>query len=68
VREITKQEVLDADEIFLSTSAGGVMPLVRVNSTIYSNGKPGNISEKIRKKYWDWTELSCYRTLIDYSD
>ena len=68
VREITKPEVLDADEIFLSTSAGGVMPLVRVNSTIYSNGKPGNISEKIRKKYWDWTELPCYRTLIDYSD
>ena len=68
IREIAKLEVLDADEVFLSTSAGGIMPLVRVNSTIYSNGTPGHISEKIRKKYWEWTELSCYRTTINYSD
>ncbi len=68
IRKITKQEVLDADEVFVSTSAGGVMPLVRVNSTIFSNNKPGHISKKIRKKYWEWTELSCYRTLINYSD
>ncbi len=68
IREIAKLEVLDADEVFLSTSAGGIMPLVRVNSTIYSDGTPGHISEKIRKKYWEWTELSCYRTTINYSD
>ena len=68
VREISKSEVLDAEEVFLSTSAGGVMPLVRVNSTIYSNGAPGRITEEIRKEYWECVELPHYRTLIPYSN
>ena len=66
VRAISKSEVLGADEVFLSTSAGGVMPLVRVNSTIYCNGAIGRVTEMIKKSYWKSTELPHFRTLIPY--
>ena len=66
VRSISKSELLESDEVFLSTSAGGIIPLVKVNQTIYSNGKPGPLTEKISVIYWQWMNLPRYRTLIAY--
>ena len=36
VRNLSKGELLKADEVFISSSAGGVIPLVKVNKTTYS--------------------------------
>ena len=48
-KSLKKTEILDADEVFISSSGGGVIPLVRVNSTIFSNGVCGPITKKLRK-------------------
>ncbi len=66
VRRLSKLELLTADEVFLSTTAGGILPLAKVNQTIYSNGKPGPLTERISNTYWEWVNRPKYRTVIPY--
>ena len=63
---LSVDELLAADEVFLSSSGGGVIPIVRVNETIYGNGVKGPISVRLNETYWQWTKLERYRDPINY--
>ena len=67
VRSLSVEELLEADEVFLSSSGGGVIPIIRVNETIFGNGASGPISVQLNETYWTWTTLEKYRDPIDYS-
>ena len=67
VRSLSVEELLEADEVFLSSSGGGVIPIIRVNETIFGNGASGPISVKLNETYWKWTTLEKYRDSIDYA-
>ena len=66
VRSLSVEEFLEADEVFLSSSGGGVIPIIRVNETIFGNGASGPISVQLNVTYWAWTTLEKYRDPIDY--
>lgn len=66
IRPLSVDELLAADEVFLSSSGGGVIPIVRVNETIYGNGVKGPISVRLNETYWQWTKLERYRDPINY--
>ena len=66
IRTLSVDELLAADEVFLSSSGGGVIPIVRVNETIYGNGVKGPISVRLNETYWQWTTLEKYRDPINY--
>ena len=67
VRSLSVEEFLEADEVFLSSSGGGVIPIIRVNETIFGNGASGPISVQLNETYWKWTTLEKYRDPIDYT-
>ena len=67
VRSLSVEELLEADEVFLSSSGGGVIPIIRVNETIFGNGASGPISVQLNETYWNWTTLEKYRESIDYA-
>ena len=67
VRSLSLKELLEADEVFLSSSGGGVIPIIRVNETIFGNGASGPISVRLNETYWKWTTLEKYRDPIDYT-
>ena len=67
IRPVSVDELLAADEVFLSSSGGGVIPIVRVNETIYGNGVKGPISVRLNETYWQWTKLEKYRDPINYT-
>ena len=67
VRSLSVEELLEADEVFLSSSGGGVIPIIRVNETIFGNGASGPISVQLNETYWKWTTLEKYRDPIDYT-
>ena len=67
VRSLSVEELLEADEVFLSSSGGGVIPITRVNETIFGNGASGPISVQLNETYWTWTTLEKYRDPIDYA-
>ncbi len=43
----------DAEEIFLTSTAGGVMPVTRLDGRPVADGKPGAITLALRQAYWD---------------
>ncbi|MGI9336532.1 MAG: aminotransferase class IV [Gammaproteobacteria bacterium] len=59
-------ELRDADEVFLSSTAGGIMPISRVDDRVLSNGRPGPISSRLRERYWTRHEEGWYGTPVDY--
>ncbi|MEL7114850.1 MAG: aminotransferase class IV [Pseudomonadota bacterium] len=67
VRALPEEEFLDADEVFISTSGGGAVPITRVNDRTFGNGAPGPTAQKISDTYWDWTKRDAHMTKIDYN-
>ena len=67
VREISKTEFFETDEVFIATSAGGITPIVKVDNRMYSNGKIGAITKQIATTYMNWLFEPKFRTEIDYS-
>ena len=53
IRPLPKSEFLQVDEVFISSSGGGVIPIVNVNGTIYAHGTCGPITQKLQTTYWD---------------
>lgn len=68
VGPITFEELMDADEVFTTTTAGGVMPCARVNERIYGNDRPGPISAKIKETYWRKHKEGWHMTPVNYAD
>lgn len=66
VRAITADELRDADEIFTSTTAGGVMPASRIDGRILSNDRPGPVSARLKETYWQWHRDGRDATPVDY--
>ena len=50
-RRVELEELLRANEAFLSNSLMEIMPLTRVNSHCIGEGRPGRITEKISQEY-----------------
>ncbi|MBT5434957.1 MAG: branched-chain amino acid--2-keto-4-methylthiobutyrate aminotransferase, partial [Rhodospirillaceae bacterium] len=65
-RDITRDELLDADEIFMASTAGGVMPIRQINERMLSNGAPGPISRRIHSQYWAKHDEGWKATPVSY--
>ncbi len=68
IRPLPLAEFMEADEVFLSTSGGGVMPLTRVDDRTFSNGAIGPVASAMNDTYWQWIHDPAYRTEIDYGN
>jgi branched-chain amino acid aminotransferase len=66
VRPVPTAELREADEIFLSTTAGGIMPVSRLDGRIYGNDRPGPISSRLRETFWAKRAAGWHATPIDY--
>jgi branched-chain amino acid aminotransferase len=65
-RALPLEEFLDADEVFLSTSGGGPVPIVEVNGRTYGNGAPGARTLALKADYWRWMTEGPEREAVDY--
>lgn len=66
-RRVAADELRGADEVFLSTSGGGVLPVSRVDESTIGDGAPGTITRKLIETYWAWHADPAYSLPIDYS-
>lgn len=67
IRKIQKSEFLNSDEIFISSSAGGIIPVVKIDEIVFANGICGQNTKKIRDVYWKWFKSTKHTTMIDYT-
>jgi len=56
----------NAAEVFLTSTAGGVMPVTTLNGKSIGDGKPGKITSLIQKRYWEAHAEDRWTTAIDY--
>ena len=54
----------EADEAFLSSTAGGIMPVTRVDGKPLGDGKPGRRTMELRDLYWSKREAGWLGTSI----
>ncbi|MGH6931169.1 MAG: aminotransferase class IV [Dongiaceae bacterium] len=54
----------DADEAFLSSTAGGIMPVIQVDGRPLGNGAPGLLTSEIRGLYWRKRESGWLATPV----
>jgi len=59
-------EVRGADEVFLSTTAGGVLPVTRVDGHPIGDGAPGPVTLRMRDLYWEAHEDPRLSSPVDY--
>jgi branched-chain amino acid aminotransferase len=52
VRPVPVEELRHADEVFISTTAGGVVPVTRVDGRIFGNDREGPVTARLRETYW----------------
>jgi branched-chain amino acid aminotransferase len=52
-RPVPSDELRSADEIFLSSTAGGIMPVTTVDGGAVGSGEPGPLTRRLRDAYWD---------------
>jgi branched-chain amino acid aminotransferase len=59
------RELIEAPEAFLSTTAGGIVPVTRVNDRALGNGSPGLLTTSIRNRYWERRRAGWHGTSVD---
>jgi branched-chain amino acid aminotransferase len=50
--ELTAYDLYAADEVFLTSTAGGIMPLAEIDGRPIGDGKPGPVSQRVHGLYW----------------
>jgi branched-chain amino acid aminotransferase len=70
VRKVTAQELLEADEAFYTSSAGGIMPLHSVDGVVLGQRNatgPGPVAAKLHDLYWEKRWAGWHGRPVDYA-
>jgi branched-chain amino acid aminotransferase len=68
VRPVRVEELDEADELFSSTTAGGITPITSYNGKPLGDGKPGPVTKRILELYWKRHEDAAYTTPVAYDE
>ena len=55
-----------ADEVFLTSTAGGVMPVGSIDGDAIGDGQPGPVTARIKDMYWQLHQDPAYTTPVRY--
>jgi len=55
-------DLYNADEVFLSSTAGGIVPVIDIDARAVGAGKPGPLTEKFARFYFDMLEKGIHGT------
>ena len=64
-RRVEPEELRSADEVFASTTAGGVMPVIRLDDRPIGNGHAGLLTGRIQSRYWRKREEGWHGTRVE---
>ena len=68
IRPVRIEELAEADEIFTSTTAGGITPVSWYEGRPIGDGRPGRITTRIHDLYWRRHEDEAFCTPVTYDD
>ena len=56
-----------ATEVFLTTTAGGVVPVTSIDGRAVANGRPGHMTAQLHAAYWQMRDSGVAGDPIDYA-
>jgi len=65
--DISEEAFMNAEEVFTATTAGGPVPVTRVNGRIFGNDAIGPLTAKILHTYWEWHKREDLALKICYA-
>jgi len=68
IAPLRRHDLLEADEMFCATTAGGVMPVSRVDGHVMSNDRPGPVSLALKTFYWAQHDAGWHARRLDYGN
>ncbi len=66
-RPVSVKNLLEADEVFVTSTAGGIMPVCRIDGRRVGDGTPGSVTMLLHKAYWDRHTWEEWTEAVDYS-
>jgi len=63
---LTIEALKSADEVFITSTAGGVMPVGRVDSSEVGDGTVGPLTRRITAEYWAMHDEDRHRSVVFY--
>ena len=66
VGELQAQDLYEADEVFLTSTAGGIIAVTRVDHRILSNDSPGPVTRRLTDLYWQRHREGWKATPVSY--
>jgi branched-chain amino acid aminotransferase len=64
--EIPASAVREFDEMFLTSTAGGVIPVGRIDDHPLLSAAEGSVTRRLRALYWNAHERASWRVEVDY--
>jgi branched-chain amino acid aminotransferase len=63
---LTAEDLLRSDEVLVTSTAGGIMPVTVVDGKPVGTGAPGPLTQKLRDRYWASHQDPRYSTPVRY--
>lgn len=64
--EVSRAEIKGADEVFITSTAGGIMPVTRIDDTAIANGQVGSVTSQLMDLYWRKHDDPAWSTPVSY--
>lgn len=68
VGTVSVESLKTAREVFITSTAGGIMPVRSVDGVQIGDGRPGPVTTKIKKRYWAMHRDPQWITPVAYPD
>ena len=65
-QDVSVNALKTADEVFVTSTAGGVMPVTRIDNQPVGSGKVGTLTKRTMQEYWRRHNDDIYRSSIQY--
>ena len=65
-RHLAADQARIADEMFITSTAGGVIPITKIDGRKIRSGTPGPVTQKLQEGYWRVHEDPRYTFNIEY--
>ncbi len=65
-RNLPAEEARTADEVFVTSTAGGIMPITKIDGRAIGSGTRGPVTQELQKGYWALHEDPHHTFKIDY--
>lgn len=64
--EISRAEIKEADEVFITSTAGGIMPVTRIDADAIANGSVGPVTRRLMDLYWQKHDDPAWSSAVAY--